>query len=82
MLVIAYTKMDSSKDSYMIVEFNDGLQLIPDIWFDAENFSSIWPSNFKTKLRINKAIVTREMPRKKSDWDVLPIKKVFGFASK
>lgn len=67
---------------YIIAEFNDGLQLIPATWFNADTLSSIWPSHFKTKLRINKAIVTREMPREKSDWEELPIQKVFGIASK
>lgn len=68
--------MDNEK--YIIAEFNDGLQLIPATWFKADTLLSIWPSHFKTKFRINKAIITREMPREKSDWEVLPVKKVFG----
>lgn len=57
--------MDNEK--YIIAEFNDGLRLIPATWFNADTLSSIWPSHFKTKFRINKAIITREMPRAKSD---------------
>jgi len=70
--------MDNEK--YIVLEFEDGLQLIPAIWFNADTKESIWPSNFKTKLRINKAIM-REMPKDKSDWELLSIKKVYGVAS-
>lgn len=67
---------------FVIVEFEDGLQVIPSIWYDAANLSAIWPSHFKTKLRINKAIIKKEMPQEISDWNELSIKKVFGFAGK
>ncbi|KMQ86083.1 hypothetical protein RF55_15045, partial [Lasius niger] len=71
--------MDNEK--YIVVEFEDGLQLIPATWFNADTNESIWPSNFKTKLRINKAIIMREMPKDKSDWELLSIKKVYGIAN-
>ncbi|XP_071577867.1 uncharacterized protein [Temnothorax nylanderi] len=71
--------MDNKK--YIIVEFDDGLQLIPAAWFNADTFSSIWPSHFNTKLRINKAIITREMPQQRTDWEEISIKKVFGTAN-
>ncbi|KYM99496.1 hypothetical protein ALC62_09759 [Cyphomyrmex costatus] len=70
--------MDSN--GFIIAEFHDGLQLTPTAWYNINKSSSIWPSHFKTKLRINKAIVTKEMPREKSDWEELPIKKIFGTA--
>lgn len=66
------------KKNYIIMEFNDGLQMIPAAWFNKDTLSSIWPSHFKTKLRINKAILTREMPREKSDWEEIPVKRVSG----
>lgn len=69
-------------DQFTIVEFYDGLQLIPTIWCDKEKLSSIWPSHMKTKFRINKAILGKEMPRERSDWEELPIKKLLGKASK
>lgn len=70
--------MDNAK--YIIAEFDDGLQLIPAIWFNADTSSSI--CHFKTKFRINKAIITRETPREKSDWEELSVQKIFGIASK
>lgn len=58
---------EMNNDTFIIAEFHDGLQLIPAAWYNADNLSSIWPTHFKTKLRINKAIMTKEMPREKSD---------------
>jgi len=67
---------------FIIVEFHDGLQLIPAIWFNADKQSCIWPSHYKTKLRINKAIIKQETPQNESDWEELPVKRIFGIASK
>jgi len=70
------------RSGYVIAEFNDGLQIIPALWYNAEKQISIWPNHFKTQLRINKAIITREMPQEISDWEQLPIKRIFGTAGK
>lgn len=37
--IVQYRKMDNKK--YIIAEFDDGLQLIPAIWFNADTSSSI-----------------------------------------
>lgn len=66
----------------MIAEFYDGLQIIPSEWYNTDKKLSIWPSHLKTKYRINKAIMEKEMPREKSDWEELPVKRIFGGASK
>ncbi|XP_011687453.1 PREDICTED: uncharacterized protein LOC105449767 [Wasmannia auropunctata] len=68
-------------NGFFVVEFIDGLQIIPKKWFNEKEQSCIWPTNYKTKFRINKAIMTCEMPQKLSDWECLPIKRVFGKAS-
>lgn len=70
------------KYQFLIVEFHDGLQVVPSVWYNADKLSCIWPSHMKTKYRINKAIMTREMPRGKADWEELSIKRIFGEASK
>jgi hypothetical protein len=72
--------MDNNR--FVIAEFEDGLQLIPAVWYNADKSSSIWPTHFKTKFRINKAVITREIPPQRSDWDELAVKRVFGIASK
>lgn len=67
-------------NAYVIAEFCDGLQLIPALWYNTARNSSIWPTHFKSKFRINKAM-TREMPQD-IEWDVLPVKRIFGRAGK
>ncbi|XP_011858997.1 PREDICTED: uncharacterized protein LOC105556509 isoform X2 [Vollenhovia emeryi] len=73
------TQMDDTR--YIVAEFKDGLQLIPALWFNGDTSTSIWPSHLKTKQRINKAIMTREVPKEHTDWEELPVNKVFGTAS-
>lgn len=72
--------MDSN--AYIIAEFKDGLQLIPGLWYNGDKNSSIWPTHLKSKFRINKAIITREMPRNTFEWEELPVKRVFSTAGK
>lgn len=71
-----------TNDGFIIAEFDDGLQLIPAKWYNGDKQVCIWPSHFKTKLRINKAIMTKEIPQEVCDWEELPIKRIFGIASK
>ncbi|EFN84402.1 hypothetical protein EAI_10606, partial [Harpegnathos saltator] len=66
--------------AYIIVEFYDGLQIIPASWYNADKKSSIWPAHLKSKFRINKAIVTREMPKNNIEWDELAVKRIFSTA--
>lgn len=74
--------MDTNVNGFIIAEFNDGLQIIPAMWYNADEESCIWPGHFKTKLRINKAIMGKEMPQEMSDWENLSIRRVFGIAGK
>lgn len=54
--------MDGNK-KFVIVEFSDGLQIVPAKWLSTNNKTCIWPSHFKTQIRLNKAIMTEEMPK-------------------
>lgn len=67
---------------FIIVEFNDGLQIIPAIWFNADKQTCIWPHHYKTKLGINKAIIKQETPHNELDWEEIPIKRMFAVAGK
>lgn len=68
---------------YIIVEFRDGLQLIPAVWYNTDKQSCIWPSShYETKLRIYTAIIRQEIPKNESDWEELSIKRIFGVADK
>ncbi|XP_024872877.1 uncharacterized protein LOC112455295, partial [Temnothorax curvispinosus] len=72
--------MDSNK-KFMVVEFSDGLQIVPTQWLNFAEQTCIWPSHLKTQLRINKAIITRKMPNKEQrNWKELPIKRMFRSA--
>lgn len=73
--------MDGNR-KFTIVEFSDGLQIIPSIWLNITKETCIWPSHFKTQLRINRAIMTGEIPKEQCDWEELPVKKIFGTAGK
>jgi len=72
--------MDDNK-TFVIVEFSDGLQIVPAIWLNTIKKTCIWPSHFKTQLRINKAIMTGEISKENCDWQELSIKRIFGSAS-
>lgn len=69
-------------NGYMVVEFTDGLHVIPAIWFNDEKQSCIWPNHFKSQFRVNKALLSKEMPKEISDWEELPIKRIFSITSK
>lgn len=71
--------MDANK-KFIIVEFSDGLQIIPARWLNTTKETCIWPSHFKTQRRINTAIITEEMPKQLCDWEELPLKRIFGSA--
>lgn len=71
--------MDANK-KFIIVEFSDGLQIIPARWLNTTKGTCIWPSHLKTQRRINTAIITGEMLKEQCDWEELPLKRIFGSA--
>lgn len=46
---------------YAVVEFEDGLQVIPNNWFTANLKKAVWP-NFTNNKRYEKAVKLRENP--------------------
>lgn len=66
---------------YVIVEFSDGLQIVPAKCLNNTKETYIWPSHFKIQLRINKAVITGEMPKERYDWQELEVERIFGNAS-
>lgn len=65
------------KYQFIIAEFNDGLQVVSSVWYNADKLSCIWPNHMKTKYRINKAILRQKrLPRERSDWEELSIKRI------
>lgn len=68
--------------SFIIVELNDGPQLIPESWYNEHEKSCIWPGHFKGTIRINKAIMTKEMPQNNLEWNEFPVHRIFSKAGK
>lgn len=60
---------------YAIVEFDDGLQLVPDNWLNADLTTALWP-NFTNNKRYDEAVKSMEEPL--SSWLKHPIKKIYG----
>ncbi|XP_070171336.1 uncharacterized protein [Polyergus mexicanus] len=64
-----------SNRGFIVVEFSDGIQVIPKIWLQSEDVCK-YPSHFKTDLRLRKAIEKEEIPN--SDWPSFKINRIFG----
>lgn len=64
-----------SNRGFIVVEFSDGIQVIPRIWLQSEDVCK-YPSHFKTDLRLRKAIEKEKIPN--SDWPSFKINRIFG----
>ncbi|XP_025264618.1 uncharacterized protein LOC112637989 [Camponotus floridanus] len=60
---------------YAIVEFEDGLQVIPNNWLSGDLKKAFWP-NFTNNKRYDKAVKLREEPE--YTWLEHPIRKIYG----
>jgi len=60
---------------YAVVEFEDGLQVIPNNWLDINIMKAVWP-NFTNNKRYYKAVKLMEEP--KSTWMKHSIRKIYG----
>ncbi|XP_039302881.1 uncharacterized protein LOC113005331 isoform X2 [Solenopsis invicta] len=61
--------------TFHLVEFLDGLQIVPENWIQNVK-NKCWYPNYKTDKEINKAIKKRQTHQ--DDWLSCPIKRVFG----
>jgi len=60
---------------YAVVEFEDGLQVIPNNWLHISMIKAVWP-NFTNNKRYYKAVKLMEEPE--STWMEHSIRKVYG----
>ncbi|EFN60346.1 hypothetical protein EAG_01319, partial [Camponotus floridanus] len=60
---------------YAVVEFEDGLQVIPDNWLNEDLTKAVWPT-FTNNKRYYKAVKFMEEPL--STWLEHPICKIYG----
>lgn len=64
---------------FHLIEFEDGIQVIPDNWIQKDT-NKCWYPTYKTDQNIIKAIKKRQTPQ--DNWLMYPIKRVFGIYGK
>lgn len=65
----------AEKSLYLIVEFEDGLQIILNNWFSADLKKACWP-HYTNNRRYDTAVKLMEHPE--STWLEHPVNKIFG----
>lgn len=60
---------------YAVIEYGDGLQMIPSNWLDETKMEAFWP-DYTDDNRYNKAVKYMEEPKK--TWIKHSIRKVYG----
>lgn len=68
----------SKEEKYYIIEFEDGMQLIPYNWLNTSKSKAYWP-NFTNMLKYEKAV--RNMEPVGKDWK-LYVQRILGSARK
>ncbi|XP_060856030.1 uncharacterized protein LOC132933769 isoform X1 [Metopolophium dirhodum] len=63
--------------AYKIVEFNDGLQIVPNNWLSSDGSSSYWPPSNYSQIKVNKLIATDCEPNTET-WSTHSILQIFG----
>ncbi|XP_011699568.1 PREDICTED: uncharacterized protein LOC105456902 [Wasmannia auropunctata] len=69
--------MDFRTDTFHVIEFEDGIQVVPDNWIQRD-INECWYPNYKTDEDVNKAIKRRQIPQ--DDWLSWPIKRLFSIS--
>ena len=62
--------------NFSIVEFADGMQIIPSNWMDADGQRSIWPSHIKNLYSLNRTIMNGIVPVDRDKWEKWDIVRV------
>jgi len=73
------TNMDDEEKLYYIVEFSDGMQLIPSNWFTASKTKAYWPS-FTNVKKYDKAVQSMESVGK--NWILYDVLRILGSTRK
>lgn len=66
---------------YAIIEFEDGLQIVPSCWIDENKITCWWPSHLTSKTDVTRAVLHETMPQEDDKWSKLTIVKIFGSSS-
>lgn len=74
--------MCTIQKKYSIVEFSDGLQIVPSCWINKYENESLWPSHVKSQNTLDKLLHKSVLPSKTETWDTCKIKRIFCSAGK
>lgn len=69
----------TSLSNYVVVEFEDGTDIIPKSWINDDVTKAHWPS-FRSKKRFDKAV--KEMEECQASWPTFPLKGIIGSTCK
>lgn len=72
--------MADKNKKFVVVEFKDGLQIIPTIWLTSDLKRAKWPNCYTTYNRYDRAVRYMEEPQ--STWEEHPIIKIFATCCK
>lgn len=62
--------------AYKVVEFIDGIQLVPTKWLSNDFKESYWAPSFMNQIKVNKLIANRPDPDTEN-WSTYTIKRIF-----
>lgn len=71
--------MMTDLQDYVIVEFHDGMQIVPKLWINEDVTKVRWPL-FSSQVRFNKAVM--KMEKWQESWSELPLKEIIGSSCK
>lgn len=72
--------MADKNKRFVVVEFQDGLQIIPTTWLTSDLKRAKWPNCYISYNRYDKAVKNMEEPQ--STWEEHPIVKIFATCCK
>lgn len=72
--------MSQIQKKYSIVEFPDGIQIVPSCWINSDGNNCIWPSYMKSQYALDKLLIKAMIPSETTKWDTCKIKRIFGSA--
>lgn len=74
--------MSNIRKKFSVVEFSDGMQIVPSCWINELRNDCIWPSHIKSQYALDKVIAKTAVPQESTTWDTCQIKRLFGSAGK
>lgn len=77
---IILENMTKVQKKFSVVEFPDGLQIVPSCWIDKDKNECIWPGYIKSQYTLDRLLTKAIVPDETVKWDICRIKRIFGSA--